>query len=167
VPDQKIKTWIPVAFIFLSCFFLSDFHLFKDFGSRLPVLQNNTKLLWALLTGEIGQAGLCFGIAVVTFSAWRANRNKSLWYADIYWQMSGAFLSWALLAFIRVLGTFWMLLWIQAFFNICVVLFLAFFFNTMYKVRRLLENPPTNEEILKKNERFDEILKLLKDRKNG
>lgn len=162
VKEKNIRTIIPFLIVFLSTFFLSDADIFHDFGIRYEIIQKNMRLLWLLITGNMGLAIVCFLSSVIFFTAWKKNRHRNVWYSDLHWQLAGLCFGWCVLCLMNVLANFYSFLWIQGMMRLFVFLFSAYFLNTLYRARKILYYPETREEAIRKAAKYDELISLIK-----
>lgn len=161
--EKDIRTFIPFLVVFVSTFFLSGADMFEDFGSVLNKVGQNGKLIWLLISSDIFQSVVWLLCSSVFFTAWIIIRKKQAWYTDILWQLGGVLICWFLLAIVRIWGIFHQLLWIQGMLSFFVAVFGLYFFNTLWRARKLIYYPNTPEEAMIKAKKFDELIKYFKD----
>lgn len=161
--EKQIRAIIPFITVFGITFFLADAKLFHDFGNRFEIVKDNMRLVWLLVTGDVGQAVIWFGSSLIFFLAWNKNKKRTAWYTDMYWQLSGVFFCWFVLSVLSLISNFVFYLWLQGLVRLCVFIFGFYFFNTLYAARKLMYYPETREEALRKAQKFDELLKKLRD----
>lgn len=159
--EKDIRTLMPFIIVAVTSFFLSGADLFENFGSAYHALKENSKLLWLLISGDTFQSVIWFLCSFVFFTAWRKNRKRGEWYSEIHWQLSGVFFCWFLLALINIIGIYYRFLWIQGTLRLFVGLFGLYFFNTLWASRKLIYNPPTKDELIEKNKKFEQILEVI------
>lgn len=162
--EKQIRTWLPFIIVGLSTFFLSDADPFENFGTRFDFVKYNIKLIWLLFSGDAGQSLVWFCCSLIFFKAWRKNRIKKVWFADMYWQLSGIFFCWCVLSILSVVSNFFSYLWIQGMVRLFVLFFGFYFFNTLYRARYMIYNSETPEEMLKKAQKFDELIKKISEK---
>ena len=165
--EKDIRTFVPFFVVFVSTFFLSGADLFEAFLPLSEQTHGNEKLKMLVLGGDLFQACMWLPSSVIFFIAWRKIKKRNVWYSDLLWQLSGVFLCFFILSVIRIWGWFQMFLWVQGMVRMFVAIFGLYFLNTLLSARYLLFNPPTSEMNERKAQKFDEIIKLMKDVANS
>lgn len=160
--EKDIRTFIPFLVVFVSTFFLSGADMFEPFPSLVSVVKGNDKLMMLLVGSFLFVGIVSLALSIVFFNAWRKLRHRNVWYQDLLWQISGMFFCIFILKVVLVWGVYQRYLWIQGMTFMFVGIFGLYFFNTVFAARKLLYNPPTNEETQTKVKKFDELIKLLK-----
>lgn len=163
--ESKIRAIIPFVIVFASTFFLADADILHNFGTRLEMLRGNSRLVYLLFTSDAGQSIEWFCCSLIFFIAWHKNKAKGFWYVDILWQLSGIFFCWSILSVISLISNFYSYLWIQGMFRLFVFIFGFYFLNTLYAARNLIFYPESRDESIRKAQKFDELIKLIKDEK--
>jgi hypothetical protein len=162
--EKQLKVFIPFLLIFGGSFFLSDADILHNFGARFEIVKYNFKLILLFFLGDIGQGVCCAGSSLILFIAWKLNRNKNMWFSDLFWQLGGAFAFWALLCGVSLLANFYSYLWIQGMVKLFGFIAMFYLLNTLYRIRKRLYYPETRDETIRKAQKFDELLKaIMKD----
>lgn len=159
--EKQIRTVIPFLIVFLSTFFLAGADLFESFGARIDMLKNS-QLLWLLITGDAMQGLAAFVISYIFFRSWQKNRHRPLWFNDLMWQLSGAFFCWFMACLVSIIGTHWMFLWMQGMMRLFSGVFMLYVANTVIAAKPILYNPETPEEAVRKANKFDELINIIK-----
>lgn len=167
IKERTIRTIMPFVIVVLGAFFLSDANVLESFGDRLEMLHSNVRLLLLLVTGDATQMIGALICATVLFYAWKINKDKGLWFTDIYWQLSGVFFCIFLRSMVHLVGTFYMYLWVVGIVQLFKGIFLLYFSNTLWAARRMLYNPESSEESARKAAKFDELISFFKQEANG
>jgi hypothetical protein len=161
--EKDIRSFLPFFVVFISTFFLSEANLFQVFPPAIKEIAGNVKLKILSIGADVFQAMVWLPCCLIFFKAWRILRGRNLWYTDILWQISGVFFCWFILALVRIWGVYHLYLWIQGLVSFFVAIFGLYFFNTLYAARKLIYYPQTSEEAQLKAEKFDKMIKYLKE----
>jgi hypothetical protein len=165
--SERYKGFIIFAVITVLCIFLSDNNLLEEFSSRLTYLRSNWRLI-----GLIGIADFLFLVSfscltVFFFKLYRVHIRRQTTYRNVFWHIGSIYMMLALSSLLRIIGIWYMYMWIYAIFILIAATFAFLVMIEFFKFYKDLSSPllpDSKKELIDLiKERFEKIEKILNE----